>query len=160
MKTLYLLRHAKSSWDNPTLDDFDRPLNDRGEKNALRMGKRLKERDVVAQVFYSSPAVRAITTLQIIVETLGCDSKSIRTEDKLYHASQEVLFSFVKKMSDDFQSIMIAGHNPGLTDFANILQGEHIENIPTAGVVRIDFDVEKWKDVRKGKLVYFDFPKR
>ncbi|CAN5480690.1 phosphohistidine phosphatase SixA [soil metagenome] len=160
MKTLYLLRHAKSSWDNPDLDDFDRPLNDRGEKDAPTIGKRLMERNVVAQVFYSSPAVRAVTTMQIIAKALGYDSKNIRTEDKLYHASEEVLLGFVKKMSDDFQSIMIAGHNPGLTGFANILQEKYIDNIPTTGVVQIDFHVDTWKDVEKGKLIFFDFPKK
>ncbi|MEJ0055640.1 MAG: histidine phosphatase family protein [Bacteroidota bacterium] len=162
MKTLYLLRHAKSSWDDPDLDDFDRPLNERGEKDAPKMGKRLKEREIVLDIFYSSPAARAIATAKTVARIIGFPVANIQSERKLYHADDETLMDVLRGASDKSDSIMIAGHNPGLTDFTNLLQSEIIDNIPTTGVVGIKFKITSWKDVKakSGKLVFFDFPRR
>jgi phosphohistidine phosphatase len=162
VKTLCLLRHAKSSWDNPNLDDFDRPLNQRGEKDAPKIGKRLKEHGFIPDVFCSSPALRAITTAKIVAEVIGFPVSAIKSEQKLYHADEKTLLAFLKNTSGEFDSIMIAGHNPGLTDFANILQGEVIDNIPTTGVLVIEFKILSWREVKEktGRLIFFEYPKK
>ncbi len=162
MKKLYLLRHAKSSWDDPDLDDFDRPLNERGEKDAPLIGERLRKHEIVPDIFYSSPALRAITTAKIIAGILECPLSGIHTDQNLYHASEMTLIDFLKNAPDKADCIFITGHNPGLTDFANLLQKELIDNIPTTGVVGIEFKISLWKDVKgkSGKMMLFEYPKR
>lgn len=161
-RTLYLVRHAKSSWDDPSLDDFERPLNERGKRDAPRMAKRMKERDIVPDLLYSSPATRAIKTCKEFAKVLGIKTSAVNTDDQLYHASEETLLSRVHGLKDQLDTVMLFGHNPGLTDFANLLTGEQILNIPTAGVVGIRFKADRWRDVRAGtgKLLFFDFPKK
>ena len=96
MKTLYLIRHAKSSWDDPSLDDFNRPLNERGEKDAPRMGKRLKEREVTADLMITSPAKRALKTCKAIAKVLGYPGEKIKTDRSLYHAGEDAFLSVLK----------------------------------------------------------------
>lgn len=163
MKTLYVIRHAKSSWENPLLADIDRPLNDRGKRDAPRMGKRLKERAVVPNLMLSSPAKRALSTCKRIAEILGYGVDKIKTERKLYHADEDDLLNIIKGLNDKCQVVMIFGHNPGLTDFVNLLSDEDhvIDNVPTCGVVCFTFDIDHWKEAEfgKAKFVFFDFPK-
>jgi len=164
VKTLYIIRHAKSSWDDPGLDDYDRPLNERGKRDAPRMGKRLKEREIYASLMISSPAKRAFSTAKRIAKTLGYAEGGIKTEKKLYHAGEEQILSVVKKLDDKFDVVMLYGHNPGLTEFVNAFMADNdlvIDNIPTAGIVAFEINVDHWKDSawKKGKLVFFDFPK-
>src|SRR6478609_6616404 len=116
MKTLYLVRHAKSSWDDIDLSDFDRPLNDRGKKDAPKMGKRLKERDIFPDVMLSSPAKRALETCKAIAKALSFPEEKITTDKRLYHASEDQLLKVVqglKDRHDNVEVIMIFGHNPG-----------------------------------------------
>jgi phosphohistidine phosphatase len=161
MKTLYLVRHAKSSWDDPDQPDFDRPLNDRGEKDAPAMSQRLLEKDVNPDMIYSSPAVRALTTAKIMASGLGYSEKKIKTDPVLYHAESEKLWKFVRNFHNECQRCMITGHNPGLTEFANDLMHETLDNIPTCGVVAIRLSIDHWSAVRKGDghLLFFDYPK-
>ena len=162
MKTLYLVRHAKSSWDDPDLSDFDRPLNTRGEKDAPKMGQRLNAQGVIPDGIYSSPAVRALTTGKIIAEIVGYPVNSIHTDRNLYHADEDVLLITVRSIPDSFDHVMIVGHNPGLTEFANELIPSTIDNIPTTGIVAIQLNSNSWKAVDKncGHLLFFDYPKR
>ena len=161
-RTLYLVRHAKSSWEDPSLDDFDRPLNDRGKRDAPRMAKRIKERKIVPDLMYSSPANRAIKTCKEFAKVLGIKESGIKTDAQLYHAGEETLLTRIHGLKDKFGAVMVFGHNPGLTDLANLLTGEQILNIPTAGVVGIRFSADHWKAVQpgSGKLLFFDFPKK
>ncbi|MEQ8715152.1 MAG: histidine phosphatase family protein [Cyclobacteriaceae bacterium] len=161
MKTLILVRHAKSSWDYPQLSDFDRPLNGRGKRDAPRMGRYLAERDIHADLIVSSPANRAITTARTIQEYLVSPMPRIAEEPSLYHASAATILRVVQAQPDDVNSLMIFGHNPGFTDCANQLSGSYIENIPTCGVVGIEFDVNSWPVVEfgTGHQLYFHFPK-
>jgi phosphohistidine phosphatase len=162
MKTLYIIRHAKSSWDDPFQDDFDRPLNKRGKKDAPRMGKRLKEMKIHADLLLSSPAERALSTCLLIAEKIGYALGNVHTDQRLYHAGEEQLLSVVHGFNDANDQIIIFGHNPGLTDFANRLSAEAVtDNIPTCGILALRFPVNSWKDVRweKGKLLFFDFPR-
>lgn len=159
---LYVVRHAKSSWEDPGQDDFDRPLNDRGTRDAHRMGKRLKERHVMPVTIYSSPALRALTTANTIAHILDCPTESIRSERKLYHASEETILEVIRSTPDKSDCIMIVGHNPGLTGFVNELLHEDIDNIPTTGAVGARLEIESWKasEWKCGVLLFFDYPKR
>lgn len=161
MKTLYLVRHAKSSWDFPELDDFQRPLNERGKKDAPRMGKFLFSLGIKPELLLSSSAKRALKTARKVAKELGYEKKQILKDKALYHAWPDRLLKVLVDQSDDYASVMLFGHNPGLTEFANQLCGASIENIPTAGAVAIEFAVDHWRDIgyESGKLVFFHFPK-
>jgi phosphohistidine phosphatase len=162
MKTLYLVRHAKSSWDDPSLDDFNRPLNERGKKDAPRMGKRLKEREVTADLMISSPAKRALRTCKEVARVLDYPQEKIRTDKILYHADEDAFLSVLKSIKDPNEVVMVFGHNPGLTEFANSLFNETIMNIPTAGVVAGKLNIDSWSQVSVGcgEMLFFDFPKK
>jgi phosphohistidine phosphatase len=165
MKTLLLIRHAKSSWDNEGLSDFERPLNQRGKKDAPRMAKRLKEKLVTPDIVLTSPALRALDTCLEFVKILGFDKVKIKTEKSLYHASEDQLLSVVKSIKDrdrdDDEIALLFGHNPGITEFANSLLNIHIDNIPTCGIVAATLNIESWKDANWGcgTLKFYDFPK-
>jgi phosphohistidine phosphatase len=166
MKTLYIIRHAKSSWDNPDLSDFERPLSNRGEKDAPRMGKRLKERSVTPDMMLSSPATRALVTCQQIAKVLGFSEDKIKTDRRLYHASDDQILKVIQELKDSPRDseeiVMIFGHNPGLTEFANALLNEELENIPTCGVVAATLNINEWKNAHFGcgEMAFFDYPKR
>lgn len=162
MKILYVVRHAKSSWEDLDLSDFDRPLNERGERDAPKMGRRLKEREITPDLMLSSPANRALTTCKVIADILGYDQVRIKTDQKIYHASENELFEVAAEFNDNFDEVMIFGHNPGLTDFVNELLNERIMNVPTCGIVAGKLKINSWKEIRPGcgKLYFFDFPKR
>lgn len=163
MKTLYIIRHAKSSWDSPDLSDFDRPLNERGKGDAPRMGKRLKKRNVKPDMLLTSPAKRALSTCKRIAEQLGFPKEKIKTEPNLYHADEDQIFSVIKDIKDKHDVLIVFGHNPGMTDFVNRLRKDKkiIENIPTCGVVAFALDVNAWQDIQfgTGKFLFFDYPK-
>lgn len=162
MKTLYIIRHAKSSWEDSVFDDFDRPLKERGEKDAIRMGKRLKEREITVDLIISSPAKRAIETCQAIAKILGYPANKIKTDKKLYHADEDAICSILKSIKDTNKVVMLFGHNPGFTGFANQMLNETITNIPTTGVVAGKLNIESWKEIKAscGEILFFDFPKK
>ncbi len=161
MKRLVLIRHAKSSWDNPRLDDFDRPLNKRGTRDAPMMGERLAKAGVKPDVIVSSPANRAITTARVIADAVGYDSAAIRQAEQIYEASIHDLLDVIHQLPDGADLAFMFGHNPGFTRLSYHLSGEDVDNIPTCGVFTIDFPVESWTAVKedKGVFVSFDFPK-
>jgi phosphohistidine phosphatase len=163
MKTIILVRHAKSSWKDSSLDDFDRPLNKRGKRNAPFMGKKLKGRKILPDLVLSSPAKRAKKTAIAVAKALDYPKKKIVFFDKMYHASARHLFELLKNLDDKNESIMLFGHNPSFNDFADMLLKKNpISNIPTTGVCCIRVDVNQWQKVEEGKgeIVFFDFPKR
>jgi phosphohistidine phosphatase len=162
MKRITLLRHAKSSWDNPSIDDFDRPLNNRGEKDAPVMGQRLLARNVRPSLILSSRANRAITTARVIAGAIGYPLEFIQTERELYLASPDTILDIVVGNGERFNDVMIAGHNPGLTELANMISDARIDNIPTCGVFAVDANISDWSELRKkpGKLAWFDYPKK
>lgn len=163
MKTLYVIRHAKSSWDDHALPDFDRPLNERGKRDAPAMGKRLKEKSVHPSLMYSSPAKRALSTAKRIADVLGYERDKIKTDRRLYHADSEMIFSVLKELKNRHDTVLIFGHNPGLTDFVNAMQNEKmfIDNVPTCGIVAFSIAIEDWSDLRtkSGTMLFFDYPK-
>jgi phosphohistidine phosphatase len=161
MKTLYLVRHAKSSWADTALSDFDRPLNGRGKKDAPLMGEVLQQQHILPQLLLSSPAKRAFSTAKKIAKAIGYSKKNIQTEKSIYHADEDTLLHVVQAQDNSYDSIMLFGHNPGLTQFAVMLSQKEIENIPTCGVVCLEFSVESWKEINEKNSLFkfFDYPK-
>ncbi len=162
MKRLILIRHAKSSWDSQHGSDRERPLNKRGERNAPDMGKRLARRGIRPGLILSSPAVRAITTAQILAHELGYPREKIVEVDDLYGADVRDFIEIIAHHGGGEESVMLFSHNPGITGLVHFLTGERIANVPTCGVAIIDFDLIQWEEIDKGagQLVDFDYPKK
>ncbi len=162
MKRLYLIRHAKSSWKHQDLDDFDRPLNNRGKRDAPNMGKRLKEQNAAPDLLLSSPANRALTTAETIAGEIGYPIENIEADEDIYLAGVTTLLTVIKNITNDHHTVFLFGHNPGFTELANALANIRIDNVPTCGIVCIDFEIASWKQVGvgKGTLVSFEYPKQ
>lgn len=143
MKTLLLMRHAKSSWDEPELPDFDRPLNKRGEKDAYRMGKLIKKEKLIPDMILSSPAVRAKATTQAVVDKIEYDDEVLYL-DSLYLGEPENYFRALIELSDDVERVLVVGHNPGLETVLQIMCGK-VESLPTAAIAYLKVPVRKWK---------------
>lgn len=165
MKKLYMVRHAKSSWEHPGLSDFDRPLNDRGKQDAPKMGERLKERGIHLNLMLSSPARRAMSTCKRIADSIGYRRENIRTDRNLYHTGEDEILEIIRRLDNDVDAVMIFGHNPGMTDFVNALnrnQEPYIPNVPTCGIVAFQFNISDWNVVSfgTGEFLFFDSPKK
>ena len=162
MKTLTIVRHAKSSWDDRSLSDRERPLNRRGERDAPTMGQRLADAGIRPSLITSSPATRAWTTARITAEQLSYPAEFLQRENDLYLASLSDLLDVVAAQDDGFQSLMIVAHYPGLTDLANFLCPGLTNNLPTAGVVSVNIDQDNWKlhDQPETELILHDWPKK
>jgi len=160
MKTLYLLRHAKSSWDDPGLKDFDRPLNERGLKAAPRMGAYIKKEKIRPDLILSSPAFRAKQTTTLVCEAAGLTGVDIDFDERIYEASAQRLFEIVAGLKDNFDSAMMVGHNPGFEELLAALTGES-KRMRTAALACIELNVKKWSDVsaNSGKLKWLVKPK-
>jgi phosphohistidine phosphatase len=160
-KELLLVRHAKSSWDDPYLDDHDRPLNERGLQNAPEMGKRLQGLSIRPEVWKSSTALRAITTAEVMAEQVGFPQDQIQRSKDLYHASATELQEIISELDDQIDSVVFFGHNPGVTSLVANLYGLLIDNVPTCGVVHLQFNENTWSAVSSAPpaRAYFDFPK-
>jgi len=161
MRRITLLRHAKSDWNSPTRSDFDRPLNDRGQRDAPRMGQQLLKRGLHPQLVLSSPAVRAITTARIVAAQLGCSASAIQTVDALYLASPKQILQVLNKHAAKQTDVLLVGHNPGLTDLANLICDARIDNLPTCGAFSVELHAGDWSTIGNGagKLAWFDYPK-
>ena len=161
MKELILIRHAKSSWKDSSPDDRERPLNKRGERDAPEMGARLARRKHKPNLIVSSPAVRALETARIIARKLGYPRKDIAVEDRLYGAGVAELLDVIRNTDESVTTLMLFGHNPGLTELANHLGPRPIPNLPTCGVLHLRFETETWSVVgyARGDELLFDFPK-
>lgn len=145
MKTLYVLRHAKSSWENTDLADFDRPLNDRGRTAAPFMGEVMRDNEFVPEVILSSPAIRARDTAHLVKEAAGLAAEIVH-KDRIYEASPHTLQYIAASIDDRFDSAMIVGHNPGMEGFVRLLTGK-LEPMPTAALAVIDLDISDWAQI-------------
>lgn len=148
MKRLIFVRHAKSSWKNPDLEDIDRPLNKRGMKDAPDMGLRLKKKKINPELLITSPANRAQTTARIIAEKIDYPAKKIETQASLYSSGVPGIMNVITHIDDVYSEVMLFGHNPDFTTITNYLSSPFTDKLPTCGVVAIDFDVMSWMDVR------------
>ena len=162
MKTLLVIRHAKSSWDLATLNDFDRSLNERGKKDAPVMAQRLLDRKIDINIFVSSPAKRAKKTAALFCSIYKKDKEQIIFVPALYHASLNTFFEVVTQLNDDYNCVAIFSHNPVITEFVNqLVENVTIENMPTCGAFAVKTSITKWKEfsTSKKELLFFDYPK-
>ena len=161
MKTIFLVRHAKSSWKDPTMSDFDRPLNNRGKKDATFMGELLKKKLINPDLILSSPANRAKRTAIEVASIVGFSEDKIIFKNEIYEATLHTLLNLIKEIDERFNSVMIFGHNPGLTIFHNFICNKYIENIPTCGVAASTF-AKRWSECEKNsfEFLFFEYPKK
>ncbi len=160
MKTLYILRHAKSSWKFEELSDHDRPLSKRGRDDAPMMGQELAARNAIPDMILSSPAVRAITTATLVGKELEFDPDDIAIDERIYGADRNDLLEVVQETPEEVDSLLLIGHNDALSEFANMLSPEPVGSIPTTGVLALEFDCESWQKISRdnAKFLFFDFP--
>ncbi len=160
-KQLLLCRHAKSSWNEAVLSDIERPLNKRGKRDAPEMGRRLAHRGIRPDLILTSTAVRARTTATCLAAELGYAQEQLQVRTDLYAATVPSLLALLQEQEPQYPTIMLVGHNPECTSLANFLGGLHIENIPTCGIVALEFTLTAWQDLAAGKgtLLFFDVPK-
>lgn len=162
MKTLLIIRHAKSSWANLGEQDFDRDLNERGKKDAPEMAQRLVDKQTAIDVFISSPARRAKKTCKAFCKIFGANDEKIIFADKLYHADSETFYGLIESLDDSNKHAAIFSHNPGVTQFVNTLcESAKIDNMPTCAVFAVSIDIKAWKDFKKAEknFLFFDYPK-
>ncbi|HEX4876050.1 MAG TPA: histidine phosphatase family protein [Chitinophagaceae bacterium] len=161
MKKLLLVRHAKSDWGNPALEDFERPLNDRGKKDAPAMAKRLLEKKIIIDAILSSTAKRAAKTAKSFAEVYELKKSRVFFTNDLYMAGDAAFYTAIENAEDKFDTIALFSHNPGLTDFANQLTDARIDNIPTCGVFAIKVNTDTWKEFKSAtkEFWFFDYPK-
>lgn len=162
MKTLYLVRHAKSSWKHAGLSDEERPLNGRGKHDAPFMGELLFKKGVKPESIISSFAKRAVITSRIIAEKINFPDDKIVIRNDLYLADLNELLGIIAGFNDKNNSIMIVGHNPGFTFLFNHLTGLDIDNLPTCGTACIKLNIDSWANVEKesGELEFYEYPKK
>jgi phosphohistidine phosphatase len=161
MKTLYLLRHAKSSWDDTSLLDRERPLELRGERDAAKMSKRWSQQHAKPDLIMSSPAARALATAKVVAQGLDYKTKKITVEDRLYAATQDSLIAVIEGLADKLDCVMLVGHNPGFTDLAHHFDSK-ITHMPTCTLAEFRFEAESWAGIGQAKpsRTIFDSPKQ
>ncbi len=161
MKTLYFIRHAKSSWDFPQLSDDERPLIEKGIKRTKKLGDFLKEKEILPEIIISSHANRAFHTAQIIAKKIGYKEKNIKVDRSIYSSSIDNIFSVISGIPNSINSLMLFGHNPTFTNLANYFLENKIENLPTSGYACFEFETENWNEISDVKIVKSEiiFPK-
>ncbi|MEL7119552.1 MAG: histidine phosphatase family protein [Bacteroidota bacterium] len=162
MKQIFFIRHAKSSWSDPLLRDFDRPLNKRGLRDAPFMSKMLRGKLLQLDGIVSSPANRAISTAIHFAETFDMKIEDIQQELSIYDAYPEEVLHAIRKQNNQWASILVFGHNPAFTEIANWYSVEYVDNVPTCGIVEVNFPVDDWAQINRenGKVVAFHYPKQ
>lgn len=161
MKTLYLVRHAKSDWGNENLKDIDRPLNQRGYNDAYLLSKQFAKEHAHPQLVMTSTATRAYSTCTIFARALNYKEENILLVPQIYEAPVDSILSSIAAIDDKTNSLMVFGHNPGFTDTLNTISDSDINNLPTCGILGIKFDIKNWNEVytKKGKAFLSLFPK-
>ena len=160
MKTLLILRHAKSSWKNSSLADPDRPLNQRGKRDAPRIGQLLRDEDLTPDLILCSTARRARDTAEALAETSGYEGE-IEFRPEFYMGDPEAYLRALRGLSDDYQCVMVVGHNPGLEELVETLSGE-AETMPTGALAQVSLPIQRWRqlaDETKVKLINVWRPK-
>ena len=163
MKTVYLLRHAKSSWSNPELDDLHRPLNKRGNRNATVMGERFGTREQMPDRIISSPALRARSTAELFASACGFPVEEIIKQPNLYFCGTGAIENNIVSQDDQYQSMMLVLHNPDINTFVDSIgSAPYISNVPTCGLVKLVSDIYHWRDwsCSDAQFEYFDYPKK
>ncbi len=161
MKTFYLVRHAKSSWDSSDLKDVERPLNERGLKDAPFMAKLMRSKGVQPDLIVTSPAIRALTTAAYFKSELGVEGEDFWVRDEIYEAMSVTIVDLINRLPESCNTVLIFGHNPTFTSVANMFSDKYVDNIPTCGVVCIQSKAMTWPDVtgNNSEVVGVFFPK-
>lgn len=161
MKTLIIIRHGKSSWAYPDLEDFYRPLKPRGINDAFAIGEALQKQDVFPDLILSSPAIRAMNTAIIIARKLDFPLQRIRANESIYEASTYHLLNLISNVEDSIETLMVFGHNPSFTSLINQLQDHPLYNLPTCGAVSIELPINSWTEIANatGEKVLELFPR-
>ena len=161
MKTLLLIRHAKSGWDDPSLSDFDRTLTERGKSDAKMMAKRVKEKSIEIDLFVSSPAKRAKKTAKIFMKEYEKKEKNLFFEPNLYEGTVNDFFKAIENLDDKEKQVAVFAHNPGITEFINSLECSPVYNMPTCAVFALKIKTKHWKEFREAEkeFLFFDYPK-
>ena len=161
MKTLYFVRHAKSSWKDSSLSDRDRPLNSRGKRDAPNMAQFLSNKVECPDTFICSPSRRTLDTASHFLKAFGVSESDLDTKEKLYHGGESAFESIIQSLNDNLTSAMLFAHNPGITDYVNELTQSDIWNIPTCGMAGIKIDTHNWKNIGKAnaELLFYYYPK-
>lgn len=162
MLRLVLLRHGKSAWDEPGLDDFDRALAPRGLRDVPEMGRRLARRAIVPDAIISSTAVRALGTARAVAREVGFPEERITRSESLYLASAREMLATARQAPPGARTLMLVGHNPGMTDLANQLDEVRIDNMPTSAMLCVEFDAQDWSGIQpaEARFAWFDYPKK
>lgn len=162
MLRLTLVRHAKSSWADHKLEDFERPLNDRGRRDAPRMAARAGEALGTPDRIVTSPALRALSTARVFAEALGVAHDSLVILPSIYEASAQTLLDLIRGFADSDTHVMLFGHNPGLSELAHLLAARHFDELPTCAVAQLELDRARWREVGAGcgRLTYYGTPKQ
>ena len=161
-KTLIVVRHAKSSWKYPALSDLERPLNKRGKCDAPFMGELMYQKDIKVDVMISSPAQRTLSTALAFAEAMQHPTEKIVLAPEIYEVMADTILEIIQsRFNDSWQQVMLFGHNYACTDFANWYAKPAIDNVPTCGIVAIDYSIEKWSmaDKNNGSIRFFEYPK-
>lgn len=160
-KQLILIRHAEANWGNGNLNDFDRTLTDQGLANATQMAQHLLKLNIKPSFIVSSPAVRALTTAKVFGNKWGISDQNIEQEKAIYEANEFNLLKLINSFNDQHDSIALFGHNPGISNFANLLCNNHIYDLPTCGVAVLQFFFESWNliSTNTGNIILFNYPK-
>jgi phosphohistidine phosphatase len=161
MKKLYIIRHAKSSWDDTDQPDFERPLNNRGVHDADKIAQKLNVEKISPDLILSSPAKRALTTANIFAVKLNYPIEKIVVVEKIYEAGLKELTSVLQAIENSYKNVMLFGHNPGLTSLVNMLSDKPVPHLPTCAVVGLKFNIESWEELERysGEIFLFEFPK-
>ncbi len=162
MKRLLIVRHAKSSWSDSTLDDRERPLNKRGKRDSEVMGRELAKRGFIPDLIVSSPAKRALKTAVNIARRVGASPRKIERNEIMYSSGIEGILGMIRKLDDGIRTAIVVGHNPDITALANRLGDFRIDNVPTCGMVCFNFEGRKWQKAidSGGKMAFYEFPKK
>ncbi len=162
MKHLYLMRHAKSSHADKSLNDHARPLNDRGRNDAALMGRILKEKGVDPGVIISSSARRAKMTAELLAAELNYAVEAIEIEDKIYENDPDVLMAIIRSLPDNYNGVMLIGHNPSFHELIEQLSANMYHKVPTAAVAALQFDANAWRDVAdtRSRLLWLEYPRK
>lgn len=158
MKTLYMVRHAKSSWKHD-VSDHERPLKNRGHQDAKMVANKIKDEIDPPEIILSSDANRALTTAGYFKKALNIKDGDFKTDHQLYDFSGQQVMAIIKKLPENYDRVMIVGHNHAFTSIANMLGNNYIENVPTSGFVMLTFNVDKWDEISTGKTEKTIFPR-
>ncbi len=158
MKNLILVRHGKSSWEY-SVGDKDRPLLERGISDALLVANKLQEKAIKIDAIFSSPANRSLHTAIIFCRQLYFPLNEFKVVERLYDFSGNDILQFIKELDNELKTVIIFGHNHAFTHIANSLGNTYIENVPTSGLVQLQFDVENWASIERGTTEKTIFPK-